>query len=226
MTDLAFEPGTVLLGERVRLRPFEERDFDAAWGCSMIPRHDDSRGRTPPSPAKRPVAGIEPVDRPPIGSISLSRFATTIGWSARRCSVISTRTTTAAGSAIRGGTIGLRPRLRHRSHTTHCRSRLRRRYPPGEPGGVRLQPARPAGVWEGWPSPSRRSTRRAVLGGRIPRRGPDGQIGHQQGVARRAWQLTARVWVAATRRSSARRPGRVRYGAVGVEAGAEGCRRR
>jgi hypothetical protein len=24
--------------------------------CSMIPRHDDSRGRTPPSPAKRPVA--------------------------------------------------------------------------------------------------------------------------------------------------------------------------
>lgn len=31
MTDLAFEPDTVLLGKRVRLRPFEVRDFEAAW---------------------------------------------------------------------------------------------------------------------------------------------------------------------------------------------------
>lgn len=31
MTDLAFDPDTVLEGERVRLRPFEERDLAAAW---------------------------------------------------------------------------------------------------------------------------------------------------------------------------------------------------
>lgn len=31
MTELAFDPGTVLEGELVRLRPFEERDLDDAW---------------------------------------------------------------------------------------------------------------------------------------------------------------------------------------------------
>lgn len=31
MTPLSFDPDTVLDGERLRLRPFEERDLDAAW---------------------------------------------------------------------------------------------------------------------------------------------------------------------------------------------------
>jgi len=37
MTDLAFRPDTVLEGERVRLRPFEDRDLDAAWAMLNDP---------------------------------------------------------------------------------------------------------------------------------------------------------------------------------------------
>lgn len=40
MTNLAFEPDTVLEGQRVRLRPFEDRDLDAAW--EML---NDAEGR-------------------------------------------------------------------------------------------------------------------------------------------------------------------------------------